>query len=222
MPAWWRGSELLLYRDVAIWLRGLWRRVEGAADDGGASMVARSRCVSGRDGRRVRAGTMIALTIGWTLARRGWAQRRPRRSSRSCAGLGSERHPLLLTLPTLRRVCAEECRRSCGWNRVPRPRPEVPGQNDRPLYQVAAVPAGRYRLQPRGAATAGWLMIGIGRDQFSLISGPLTNPPQSIEFDFPVDVRAIVVRGDEQARRSVHGLTIEPILGRSGHIALVN
>jgi len=55
------------------------------------------------------------------------------------------------------------------------------------------------------------MMIGIGRDQFSLISGPLTNPPQSIELDFPVDVRAIIVRGDEQARRSVHGLTIEPI-----------
>ena len=33
MPAWWRGSELLLYRDVAIWLSDLWRRVECDADD---------------------------------------------------------------------------------------------------------------------------------------------------------------------------------------------
>jgi hypothetical protein len=30
-------------------------------------------------------------------------------------------------------------------------------------------------------------------------------------LDFPVDVRAIVVRGDEQARRSIRGLTIEPL-----------
>jgi hypothetical protein len=30
-------------------------------------------------------------------------------------------------------------------------------------------------------------------------------------LDFPVDVRAMVVRGDEQARRSVTGLTIEPL-----------
>ena len=45
-------------------------------------------------------------------------------------------------------------------------------------------------------------MIGIGRDQFSLLSGPLATPPQPIVLDFPVDVRAIVVRGDEQARRS--------------------
>ena len=54
-------------------------------------------------------------------------------------------------------------------------------------------------------------MFGIGRDQFSLRSGPLTNPPQPIVIDFPVDVRAIVVRGDEQARRTVRGLTIDPI-----------
>ena len=95
----------------------------------------------------------------------------------------------------------------------PRPStaPGGAGPNDRPLYQVAAVPAGRYRLQPQGGATAGWLMVGIGRDQFSLNSGPLTNPPHAIDLDFPVDVRAIVVRGDEQARRTVRALTIEPV-----------
>lgn len=54
-------------------------------------------------------------------------------------------------------------------------------------------------------------MVGIGRDQFSLKSGPLTNPTQPIDIEFPVDVRAIVVRGDEQARRTVRGLTIEPV-----------
>ena len=37
------------------------------------------------------------------------------------------------------------------------------------------------------------------------------NPAQPIEVDFPVDVRAIVVRGDEQARRSIRALTIEPL-----------
>jgi len=54
-------------------------------------------------------------------------------------------------------------------------------------------------------------MVGIGRDQFSLTSGPLTSPPQPIDIEFPVDVRAIVVRGDEQARRTVRALTIEPL-----------
>jgi hypothetical protein len=52
-------------------------------------------------------------------------------------------------------------------------------------------------------------MVGIGRDQFSLISGPLPAEPRRLNF--PVDVRAIVVRGDEQARRAIRGLTIDPI-----------
>ena len=62
-----------------------------------------------------------------------------------------------------------------------------------------------------GAGAAGWFMVGIGRDQFSLRSGPLAAPPQPIDLSFPVDVRAIVVRGDEQARRSIRALTIEPV-----------
>jgi hypothetical protein len=53
-------------------------------------------------------------------------------------------------------------------------------------------------------------MIGIGRDQFSLHSAALSAPPEPVLVDFPVDVRAIVVRGDEQARRSIRALTIEP------------
>jgi hypothetical protein len=73
------------------------------------------------------------------------------------------------------------------------------------------VPAGVYRLRPRGGEPTGWLMIGIGRDQFSLRSGPLGGMPQPIVLTFPVDVRAIVVRGDELTRRSLRALTIEPV-----------
>jgi hypothetical protein len=85
------------------------------------------------------------------------------------------------------------------------------GPNDRPLYQVAAVPAGVYRLRERGADPAGWLMVGIGRDQFSLRSGPVAEFPKPLVLTFPVDVRAIVVRGDELTRRSLRALTIEPV-----------
>jgi hypothetical protein len=35
------------------------------------------------------------------------------------------------------------------------------------LYQIPRVPAGVYRLTPQLALRSGWLMIGIGRDQFS-------------------------------------------------------
>jgi hypothetical protein len=52
-------------------------------------------------------------------------------------------------------------------------------------------------------------MVGIGRDQFSLNNGALDADP--LILDFPVDVRAIVIRGDEQARRTIRGMTIEPL-----------
>lgn len=82
------------------------------------------------------------------------------------------------------------------------------GPNDRPLFQVPSIPAGGYRLYGEAEA-AGWVMVGIGRDQFSLRSGPITSDP--IDLRFPVDVRAIVIRGDEQARRSMRRLVVEPL-----------
>jgi hypothetical protein len=94
-----------------------------------------------------------------------------------------------------------------------RPRPSgAPGgagANDRPLYQIPAVPAGTYRVRPQLANDAGWLMIGIGRDQFSLSSAPVASDVPALTF--PVDVRGIIVRGDEQARRAVRAITIEPV-----------
>ena len=210
MPAWWRGSELLLYRDVAIWLLlfGVaWRAMRALA---GAAWLRSRGALAATTGAVYSLALMIALTVGWTLARVDGRNDIPAQLE-VLRRLGSERHPLLLTLPTFHRGSVSEAPLLLRMQPRASTTPGGAGQNDRPLYQIAGVPAGRYRLQPRGASTAGWMMIGIGRDQFSLISGPLTNPPQSIELDFPVDVRAIIVRGDEQARRSVHGLTIEPI-----------
>ena len=153
---------------------------------------------------------MVALTIVWSLSgvdgrNVGPAQLEVLRR------LGSERHTLTLALPRLHRLGIEEIPPLLRMEPRPSTAPGGAGANDRPLYQVAAVPAGRYRLHPEGAGTSGWLMIGIGRDQFSLKSGPVGTPPQPIDLDFPVDVRAIVVRGDEQARRNVRALAIEPL-----------
>ena len=54
-------------------------------------------------------------------------------------------------------------------------------------------------------------MIGIGRDQFAIHTAPISNPAQPIHVRFPVPVRGIVVRGDEDARQSVRGLVVEPV-----------
>ncbi len=51
----------------------------------------------------------------------------------------------------------------------------------------------------RAAAQAAWLMLGIGQDQFALRSEAIAWPAPPIEIAFPVDVRALIVRGDEDA-----------------------
>jgi hypothetical protein len=210
MPAWWRGSEGLLYRDVAIWLVVLaatWIALRARE----TSTWLRGRgALAAATGTAYAVAAMLALTIVWTLARVDGRNIAPAQLD-LLRRLGSERHVLVLALPSLHRLRVEQVPPLVRMEPRPSTAPGGAGPNDRPLYQVAAVPAGRYRLVPRGPATSGWLMIGIGRDQFSLRSGPLMNPPQPIEVNFPVDVRAIVVRGDEQARRTVRALTIEPV-----------
>jgi hypothetical protein len=61
------------------------------------------------------------------------------------------------------------------------------------------------------------MMIGIGRDQFAIRTESLERAHASLTIDFPVDVRALVVRVDEDARANIRGLVIEParlVLGR--------
>ncbi|HEU4937568.1 MAG TPA: hypothetical protein VFT39_13995, partial [Vicinamibacterales bacterium] len=210
VPAWWRDREALLYRDVAIWVMSLgasWavlRAIEGKA------WVRTRGALAAAAGRAYAVAAMVALTIVWALSGVDGRNIAPAQLD-LLRRLGSDRHVLLLALPALHRLTPDQVTPLVRMQPRPSDAPGGAGPNDRPLYQVAAVPAGRYRLQPGGPAPAGWLMVGIGRDQFSLRSGPLTNPPQAIEIDFPVDVRAIVVRGDEQARRTVRALTIEPM-----------
>ena len=209
-PAWWRDREPLLYRDVAIWGVSFvlsWtalRAVEGKRWLRGPGALAAAT------GGAYAAATMVALTIVWSLSGVDGRNVAPAQLE-VLRRLGSERQTLTLALPRLRRLGIEEIPPLLRMEPRPSTAPGGAGANDRPLYQIAAVPAGRYRLHPGGAGTSGWLMIGIGRDQFSLKSGPVGTPPQPIDLDFPVDVRAIVVRGDEQARRNVRALAIEPL-----------
>jgi hypothetical protein len=118
---------------------------------------------------------------------------------------------LTFTLPGLHRLTAADVPPMLRIEPLPSTTPGGAGPNDRPLYQIPMVPGGKYRLRPDGPGAAGWLMVGIGRDQFSILSGPLPASPEPLLVTVPVDVRAIVIRGDEQARRTVRGLTIEPV-----------
>jgi hypothetical protein len=81
-----------------------------------------------------------------------------------------------------------------------------------PLFALPPLPAGEYRLTPVSDDPRGWLMVGItrdARDPFALKTLQLPMPP--IVLRFPVSLRSLVVRGDEDAWRTVRGLIIEPI-----------
>jgi hypothetical protein len=57
----------------------------------------------------------------------------------------------------------------------------------------------------------GWLMLGVAPDQFSLWSAPMPSGSAPIEIDLPVDVRALIVRGDEDTRRAMSAVIVEPV-----------
>jgi hypothetical protein len=81
-----------------------------------------------------------------------------------------------------------------------------------PLFALPSLPAGEYRLTPVSDDPRGWLMVGITRDPrdpFALRTVQL--PASPIALRFPVSLRSLVIRGDEDAWRTVRGLVVEPL-----------
>jgi hypothetical protein len=85
------------------------------------------------------------------------------------------------------------------------------GRSDQPLVTLPSLPAGHYRIRPRVRGQGGWLMLGVAPDQFSLWSAPMPSGSAPIEIDLPVDVRALIVRGDEDTRRAMSAVIVEPV-----------
>jgi hypothetical protein len=85
---------------------------------------------------------------------------------------------------------------------------------NRPLAVFPAVPAGSYLLQVRRRGSLnndGWLMAGVGNDQFAIVTQPIAAFDGGVRLDLPVDVRAINVRSDEGARDQLEAVTLRPI-----------
>jgi hypothetical protein len=210
LPSWWRGSEGIFYVQIAVWILAIaaaWAILRALE---GTSRLRTSGALAAAAGTAYAVAAMCAITALWSMAGIRGGVLTPGQME-LLRRLRSEQPALVRELPAMRRLARQDVP---AMLRIAPARSTTlggAGQNDRPLYQIPAVPAGRYRLELRGARAAGWLMVGIGRDQFSIRSGPLASPPEPILLDFPVDVRAIVVRGDEQARASIGALTIVPL-----------
>jgi hypothetical protein len=214
LPAWNRGQEGALTRDVSIWIVLL------------AAGYMVTRTIAGWPALRDRvryataaafvfaAAAMTAATVVWTVHGSGGLVG-PAAQLALLRRLAIEPRRVALQLQPPRWVDSRtmisglhiEPDSAAAGSAGPRGRT---GRADQPLATLPWLPAGHYRVRPRARGTGGWLMLGIAQDQFSIWSGPIA-PGQLVEIDLPVDVRALIVRGDEDARRVVESVAIEPV-----------
>jgi hypothetical protein len=209
VPAWFRGEEASFLRDVAIWAAALAAAFVALRAVERRAALRRRGVLAAAAAWLYATAAMAAVSLLWTLHGAEGITAPPAQLD-LLRRIGAERVAAFALEPPRRLNTAAVA----AMMRIEPPRASAPGgagRSDRPLFSLPAVPAGRYRLRPRASGGEGWLMVGIGRDQFALRTEPLGAPPQPIVLDFPVDVRAIVVRGDEDARRAVRGLIVEPI-----------
>ena len=94
------------------------------------------------------------------------------------------------------------------------------GRLNRPLATFPSVPAGAYVVSARRQTGAdGWIMIGVGNDQFAIVSQPVAALDGGIRIDLPVPVRALVVRGDEGAREQLQAVELRPIAAERARLS---
>jgi hypothetical protein len=87
------------------------------------------------------------------------------------------------------------------------------GGFNRPLAVFAGVPAGSYTLSARRRNGDGWLMVGVGDDQFAIVTQPAAAYDDGVRIALPVDVRALIVRGDEAAREHIDAIALKAVEG---------
>jgi hypothetical protein len=83
---------------------------------------------------------------------------------------------------------------------------------NRPLAVFPLVPAGTYLLSAtRHGAGDGLLMVGVGNDQFAIVTQPIAVFDAGVRIHLPVSVRALTIRGDEVARDQVDEVGLRPL-----------
>ena len=87
------------------------------------------------------------------------------------------------------------------------------GGRTRALATFPAVPAGAYMLTVKRQGGEGWLMVGVGADQFALVTQPIADFDAGVRIDLPLPVRALLVRADEGARDQLQSVELRPLPG---------
>ena len=208
-PGWARDTDLPLFRAIAIWiavaaagvlvLRFLERR------------LGRERALPTVAVAIVGVGVMVASTAVWAVHATNGRTVSPSQLE-LLERASTARHAVALQLNPWSRLPLSDVP---GRLRIELSRALVQrraGRETVPLFALPAIPAGRYRLSAVSDAPRGWLMVGIARDPrdpFALQTVPVSADP--VDLRVPVSVRSLVIRGDEDAWRSVRGLVIEPL-----------
>ena len=198
------------YLEIAIWIGALtsaWLLVR--AGDRSTRIASRAHIATATV-LACAASIMVALTMAWKVE--GVDGVEPGAQVELLRRAGASHKILALDLSRFRRIPASELpERLVVRLDASRALPPPSARGGRPLFALPQIPAGEYGLHIDRTGSAGWIMVGVGRDQFALITQPASFFDGEVRVRFPVDVRALVVLGDDDARQQVRGLTLRPI-----------
>jgi hypothetical protein len=206
----------LFFTEAAVWLCSLalacvaLREVERRG-------LARSRgALATLAGAAIAVAVMLSVTVVWKLEQVDG--RVPAAAAMNfLRRVGQEDRLLALDLTGRRIGSTSELIRRMELRIPSAARQASAPREDRALFAIPSVPAGDYRVRIDRAGGTGWLMAGVGagRDQFALVTEPVDAFERDVLLRFPVDVRALIVRGDEDARARIRTLYVQPVSVRS-------
>jgi len=210
VPIWFRGRESAFTVDIAIWGVALILAWLAARSLASRSIFAdRGRFLTGIAAVHLAAG-MAALTVVWDLHGSDPVLAAPAELD-VLRALARESRTVAVQISPPGVISKDRMLARLVLEPTVRPGGPARGRADPTVAVLPELPAGRYRLAFEGGGAGGWIMIGIGQDQFALRSEAIAWPASPIEIDFPVDVRALIIRGDEDARRAIRRVVVEPL-----------
>jgi hypothetical protein len=210
MPVWYRDREAGFSADVVVWMAALalawWcaRRIAAAErfrDRGRLLTVVAAVYL---------AAAMLAVTTVWRIHRVDGVLAAPAELD-MLRVVAAEPRAMAFQVSPPRRLATARLLEMLTLESTVRSQVRTVRSNDPTVSVFPSMPAGRYRVRLEGGGSSGWLMLGIGQDQFALRSEALVWPQAPIEVELPVAVRALIVRGDEDARRAIRKVIVEPL-----------
>jgi hypothetical protein len=213
IPVWFRGQEGAFAIDIGVWAVSIalaWWCARALAST--ASLVDRGRLLTAIAAVHIVAA-MVAVTLVWRIHSAGRLLAAPAALA-VLRSLATEPRALAVQVMPPRTLAAGRLLEMLPLEPAVLSAAGGRGRIDPTVAVLPAIPAGRYRVRvilQDGGGSGGMMMFGIGQDQFALRSVAVTWPAPPIEIAFPVDVRALIVRGDEDVRRAIRRVIVEPL-----------